>query len=218
MRLYYDKISSVPHEYISCIHPLLHIIEAAVVAIGNDGVADGFETSEVVDDFAAEEGRTVFEGWLVDDDLGAFGLDALHHTLDGALAEVVGVALHREAIHSDDDFLLLLCIPARVFGIAIITSFAEHLVGDEVLARAVGLNDGRHHILRHILIVGQQLLRVLGEAIAAVAEGGIVIMCADTRIEANALNDGLRIEPLNFGVRVKFVEIAYAEGEVGISK
>ena len=49
---------------------------------------------------AAEEGAAVFEGQLVDDDFGAFGLDALHHAQDAALAEVVAVRLHRAvAVH-----------------------------------------------------------------------------------------------------------------------
>lgn len=49
------------------------------------------ERLEVVYDAAAEEGGAVGERGLVDDYLGAFGLDALHDALDGRLAEVVGV-------------------------------------------------------------------------------------------------------------------------------
>ena len=53
---------------------------------------------------AAEEGAAVFEGGLVDDDLGTLGFDALHDALDGTLAEVVAVALHREAVDTDGGY------------------------------------------------------------------------------------------------------------------
>ena len=44
-------------------------------------MAQALEFGEVVDYAAAEEGRAVFEGGLVDDDGGAFGLHAFHHAL-----------------------------------------------------------------------------------------------------------------------------------------
>lgn len=71
------------------------VVEAAVVAVGYDGVALGFELFEVVDHLGAEEGFSVSEGGFIDDDFRALGLDALHYSLDGALAEIVGVGLHR---------------------------------------------------------------------------------------------------------------------------
>ena len=51
-----------------------------------------------------------------------------------------------------------------------------NLVGDEILTGAVALHNGRHHVLRHIGIVGQKLLGVLGEAVAAIAERRVVIV------------------------------------------
>ena len=78
------------------------VAEGVVEAVGDDGLAAGLEGGEVVDDEAAEEGGAVGERGLVDDDLGALGLDALHDALDGGLAEVVGVGLHRQAIDADD--------------------------------------------------------------------------------------------------------------------
>ena len=59
------------------------------------------EGGEVVDDFAAEEGGAVGEGGFVDDYGCAFCLDTLHHSLDAALTEVVGVGFHREPINAD---------------------------------------------------------------------------------------------------------------------
>lgn len=60
-----------------------NIIEDGVVAVGDDGVREGFEAGEVVDDKAAKEGAAVGEGGFVDDDLGTFGLHTFHHTLYG---------------------------------------------------------------------------------------------------------------------------------------
>ena len=101
-------------------------------------------------------------------------------------------------------------------GVVVPTSHAENLICDEVFAGAVALDDGGHHVLRDILVVGEQLFGVLGEAVAAVTEGGVVVMCADAWVEANALDDGLGIEPFDFGVGVEFVEVADAKSQVGL--
>lgn len=69
-------------------------------------MAGVFEAGKVVHDLRAEEHCAIFEGWLVDDNLCALGLDAFHHALDGALAEIVGVALHSEAIDADNALAL----------------------------------------------------------------------------------------------------------------
>lgn len=76
----------------------LNIVEAGVVAVGYDALAALFELFEVVYYAAAEEGAAVFKCGLVDDNLGTFGFYALHDSLNGTLAEVVGVALHGEAV------------------------------------------------------------------------------------------------------------------------
>ena len=72
----------------------------------------------------------------------------------------------------------------------VIPGFLQHSIGDVVLARAVALHDGGHHVLRHVLVVGQQLLGVLGQAVAAVAEARVVVVRADARVEADAFDDG----------------------------
>ena len=58
-------------------------------------------------------------------------------------------------------------------------------VGHEVLARAVGVDDGLDQVPRHVLVVRQQLLGVLRQAVAAVAEAGVVV-AADARLQAHA--------------------------------
>lgn len=60
-------------------------------AVGEDGVGEALEFVKVVDYARAEECGAVLEGGFVDDDCGAFGFDAFHDSLNGGLAEVVGV-------------------------------------------------------------------------------------------------------------------------------
>ena len=91
---------SIAAEDVAGINFLLDVVKAGVIPICNDGLGHFLEFLQVVYHQAAEEGGAVFEGGFVDDDLGPLGLDALHHALDGALAEVVGVALHRQPVHA----------------------------------------------------------------------------------------------------------------------
>ena len=179
----------IPSKQVSRIYFLLHVFEAFVEAVGDDGAALGLEGGEVVHHAAAEEGGAVVEGGFVDDDLRALGLHALHDALDGRLAEVVGVALHRQAVHADDAFARLLAVLV-VARIVVPACLAQHGVGDVVLARAVALDDGGHHVLRHVGVVGQELLGVLGQAVAAVAEARVVVVGADARVEADAFDNG----------------------------
>lgn len=134
---------SISPKQISCIYFFLHIFEAFVEAVGDDGAALRLKGGEVVHHAAAEEGGAIFEGGFVDDDLCALGFHALHNALDGRLAEVVGVALHRQAVHADDAFagLLAVLVVARI---VVPARLAQHGVGDVVLTRAVALDDGGH--------------------------------------------------------------------------
>ena len=205
-------------EEVARVHLFLHIVQLGVVAVGDDGLGLGFEGVEVVHHAAAEEGFAVLERGFVDDDGGAFGFDALHHALDRTLAEVVGVRLHGEAENADD---------ARAFGrgaevavvvVVVVTGHFEYAVGDEVFARGVRVDNGAHEVLRHVLVVGQELLGVLRQAVAAVAERGVVVHVADTGVETHAVNDLLGVESFHFGVGVELIEIADAQSEVGVGK
>ena len=181
-------------------------------------MGEGLEGGEVVDDLGTEEGGAIRKGGFVDDDLGTLGLDAFHDALDTALAEVVGVGLHGEAIDADDAFFLGGGVEVATVVVVVVAGFLQDLIGDEVLAGAVGLDDGGHHVLGNLGVVGQKLLGILGEAVAAIAEGGVVIMGADAGVEADAIDDGLGVEALHLGIGVEFIEVGDAEGEVGVSK
>ena len=157
----------------------------------------------------AEELRRVQRG-LVDHHGHALGLHALHDALDGARAEVVGVGLHRQAVHAHDRLLLT--------GVHAVPHHLQHLVGHEVLAGAVCLHDGLDQVLRHVLVVRQQLLGVLGQAVAAVAEAGVVVVRADARLQAHAVDDVAGAEAADLAVGVELVEVGHAQRQVGVGE
>ena len=177
-----------------------------------------FEYCKIIHHFTTEIRTTIFKRGFVDDDLRALGLDAFHHALDTALPEVVAVALHRQPVHADEALLLLGGVVVAMAVVVVVARLAELLVGDEVLACAVALDDGLDEVLRHVFVVGQQLLGVLGQAVAAVAERRVVVEVADAWVEAHALDDAVGVETLHLGVGVQLVEVAHAQGEVGVGE
>ena len=105
-----------------------------------------------------------------------------------------------------------------VFGVGVVAGHLEDLVGDEVLAGAVALDDGRHHVLGHVLIVGEELLGVLRKAVATIAKRRVVVMGADAGVETDTIDDGLGVEPLHLSISVELVEVTDAQGKVGVGK
>ena len=81
----------IPVEQVPRVYLVLDVIQAAIIAVGNDCLALLLERIKVIDDFAAEERFAILESRFIDDDFGTLGLDAFHDALDGTLAEVVGV-------------------------------------------------------------------------------------------------------------------------------
>lgn len=99
------RFMSVFVEDVACVCFVGHVGEVFARAVGKDCLAAALEVGKVVDHERAEEGGAVGEGWLVDDYVGALGFDALHHALNRRLAEVVAVALHRQAVNADGGWL-----------------------------------------------------------------------------------------------------------------
>ena len=146
------------------------------------------------------------------------GLDALHDTLNRALAEVVAVALHRQAVDADRDGPFAAFVKLIFLIVAVVPGQLQHAVSDEVLAGAVGLHNGLDEIFRHIGVVCQQLLRVLGQAVAAVAEAGVIVMAADARVKTYAVNDLLRAQALALRVGIQLIEIGNAQRQIGVGE
>ena len=114
--------------------------------------------------------------------------------------------------------MLLACVEAVVVGIVVVAGLAQHGIGYVVLACAVAFHYRFDEVFRHIGIVCQQLLGVLGQTVAAVAERRVVVMRADAWVKAHTFYYGSCVESLYFGVGVELVEVAYTQGEICIGK
>ena len=188
---------SVSPENVSCVDFFLYIVQTGVVSVGDDSLALGLEGFEIVYDSAAEEGAAIFECRLIDDDLCAFRFDAFHDALDGGLAEVVAVRLHRQPVYADGAFPFLVRRVVAAVVVAIVACLAKHPVGDKVFACSVAFHNGLYEVFRHVVVVGQQLLGVLRQAVASIAERWVVVVVAHTGIKAYAADDGLCVEPFH---------------------
>lgn len=73
-------------------------------------------------------------------------------------------------------------------------------------------------VLRHVAVVGEELLGVFRQAVAAVAERRIVVVVADARVEAHAFDDLAGIHAVGAGIGVELVEEGHPHGEVGVGK
>ena len=84
---------------------------------------------------------------------------------------------HREAAYAHHGFRLALvhAFPNRL----------KNLVSDEILTSTAGVDVGLDQVLRHILVVGQQLLDVLERAVTAIAKARVVVVTADSRLQAH---------------------------------
>ena len=81
-------------------------------------------------------------------------------------------------------------------------------IRNEILPGPIGLNNGLNQIFRHILIVCQQLLGVLWQAVPSVTEAGVIIVAADPGIQANTLNDLPSIQAFAFRICIQLIEVA----------
>src|SRR5690554_4242696 len=117
-------IRSIAAKQVAGVDLVGHIGQLLHHAVGEDHITLGLELGEIPDHPRAEELLFV-QYRLVHHHLDALGLDALHHALHGAGAEVVGAGLHDQPVDADH------------LGLAL-----QHRLGDEILAGAVGLDDG----------------------------------------------------------------------------
>lgn len=138
--------------------------------------------------------------------------------MDGGLTEVIRVGLHGEAVYAHGHWLLIGSIKLVVAAVTVITGLLQYAVCNEVLAGHVGFHDGVNKVFRHILVVGEQLLGVLRQAVAAVAKARVVVMGADARVEAHAVDDLAGIQALGLGVGVELVEVGDAQCQIRVGE
>lgn len=187
-------------EQVAGIDLVRDIGQVQVLAVRDDQVGLRLESVEIAHDRAVEE-LVLRQGGFIDDAGDALGLDPLHDALDRAVAEIVRTGLHHQPIDPHHT------------GLA-----GDDLVGHEVLAGAVALYHGGDQVLRHLVVIRQQLLGVLGQAIAAIAEAGIVVIRPDPWVQADALDDLAGVQAARQGIAVQLVEIGHAQREVGVGE
>ena len=159
---------SVSLKNVSRIDLFFYVVQLGAIAVCNNGLAVIFEFRKVIDYKASEEPAAVFQGWLIDNDLCTFGLDPLHDTLNGTLTEIVTVGFHGQTVNTYRHLMSRYTIAS--VGTFKIARFFQYPVCDEIFSRPVGFHDGLNEILRHILIIGQQLLRIFWKTVTAVTK------------------------------------------------
>lgn len=78
---------SITSEKILGINLIFYIIQANIVPVGNDHL----KLIQVINHFTAKKSFSVFQHRLIDYNCRSLGLDPFHHSLNGALAEIVAI-------------------------------------------------------------------------------------------------------------------------------
>lgn len=81
----------ITFKYVPRINFIADIVKDCIISVGDDGLTLLFEFLQVIDDQATKESGAIFQRGFIDYDLCAFCFDSFHHTLNGALTEVVGI-------------------------------------------------------------------------------------------------------------------------------
>ena len=63
------------------------------------------------------------------------------------------------------------------------------IIHSNVFARGVAVHNGAHDVLWRIAVIGQQLFGVFGQAIAAIAKAGVVVVAAYAGVQTHAVDD-----------------------------
>ena len=120
------------------------VVQFRAQAVGDDQVAASLEGRQVGDHLGTQVPRSL-QHRLVDQQFDAHVVKALHDALHAGGAEIVRAFLHDQAVHPHG---------AR--------PHARDAFGDEIHARGVRVDDRSDQVLRHVVIVCQQLSGVLG--------------------------------------------------------
>ena len=83
----------------------------------------------------------------------------------------------------------------------------ENLVCNEVFPGPVRLHDGCYHVLGHIVEVGKKLLGILRQAISSVSEGRVVVVGADSWVQAYSVDYIPGGEALGLCIGVQLIEV-----------
>ena len=203
---------------ISRINLLPHIIQTAVIPVSDDRLTHLFELLQIIYHTASKEGAAIFQRWFIDHDLCAFCFDPFHDTLNRGLTEIIGIGLHGQSVYANHDFLFHRGIIIIILAIIIISRHLQYTVCDEILPCPVRLHNGRHHILRNICIIRQQLFRILWQTISTITERWIIIMRTDPRVQTHSVDDLLRVQPFHLRISVQLIKIRNTKRQICIGK
>jgi hypothetical protein len=131
-------------EEITCINLIRHISEFIGHAIADNKIRLVLEGAQIGKNARVEK-NAFLHYWLVDDDFDALGLNAFHNALNTGGSEVVRIAFHDKAVDTYSSGLTL-----------------QDVTGDEVLAGVIRFDDSVYKVLRHIVVVREQLFGVFG--------------------------------------------------------
>ena len=94
----------------------------------------------------------------------------------------------------------------------------KYLCRAKVFAGGVAVHNGTHDVLRHGIVVGQQLLGVFGQAVAAVAKAGVVVVLANAGVQAHAVDDLAGVQAVAGGIGVQLIKVGHAHGQIRVGK
>src|SRR5699024_10917618 len=114
-----------------------HIIKALIIPVSYDSLTLSLELIQIIYNLTSEEGIPIFQSRFVNDYRSSLGLDPLHNALDAALTEVITVALHRQPVHTNNNFFLTALIPGIICSIS--SSNLQNTVCYEIFPRPVAL-------------------------------------------------------------------------------
>ena len=192
------EAGSVPAEQVARVHPAP--VELPVVAVGHDDVRDPLELLEVGHRAQPRVGA-LLQGRLVHHDFEAHVPEDQRHVEYAGLPVVVRPGLHGQAVDAYRRAL---------------PGLLRDPLGDEPLPGGVRVDHGLDYVAWRALEVGHELLGVLGQAVAAVPEGRVVVPVADPRVQGHAAYDLRGVQPVQLREGVQLVEVRHAHGQVGV--
>lgn len=200
----------IPVVEIPCIYLVPYIGQFIGIAVRHDAVAFIRKFFEIFQHPGAEE-LLFFQGGFINDNRGSFCLETFHNALDGALAEIIGIGFHGQAEDAYGNFSAPCCV-GILDSVFIESRFFQDTFRNEILTGAVGFHDCFYNVFRDVLVVGEELFGVLGKAVAAVTEGRVVVMAADSGVEAYSKNDLVGVESMDLRIGIKLVKETDAQG------
>ena len=132
------------------------------------------------------------------------------------MAEVIAVALHGQTIHTHHNIFLFILIPAVICSIG--TGNFQNTICNKVFSCPITLNNCPDQVLWHIGVICQQLFGVFWQTVSAVSKARVIVMSADTWIQADTVDDLLCVQSLHLSISIQLIKIAHTQSKISIGK